>query len=105
MKNNFFSVDDKRMTCVRPSLKTDHHVRFFSQKVDHFSFSFITPLRADHHNVGHQSTIWRTDLMFGTFLSSSTASLGAGVSIFTTERASPFFASNETCIWEMLILR
>ena len=47
------AVDNQSMPGIVSALKTDHHIGAFRKPVDNFSFSFVAPLRADDHYVGH----------------------------------------------------
>ena len=46
-----FAVDDERVSCVVPTLETDHCMRTLGQKIYDCAFSLIAPLSADYDDV------------------------------------------------------
>ena len=48
MKRVLFAVDHNRMACVTASLGPDNVFRLCREEVNGFSFSFVSPLRADY---------------------------------------------------------
>ena len=47
------AIDHQRMTGVVTALEAYHHVGALRQPVDDLAFSFVAPLRADDHHIGH----------------------------------------------------
>ena len=51
MQDRFLTAYHQRMSGVMPTLKTHHALRVIGQPVDNFAFAFVTPLRADDHDI------------------------------------------------------
>ena len=53
MTDELFAVYNNGMPGIVSALKSHNNVRKFRQKIDDFTFAFITPLGSDNYDVGH----------------------------------------------------
>src|SRR5512135_693876 len=53
MQNYLLVLHNESMTGIISTLKTNHVIRELGENIDHFPFSFITPLSTNNDNISH----------------------------------------------------
>lgn len=54
VENDFFVIEFEGMTGVGSTLKTNHKVRFRTEKIDDLTFTFIAPLGTNYNSCTHK---------------------------------------------------
>lgn len=66
MEDGFLATHDQRVTCVVAALETNNNVSITSEKIDDFTFAFVSPLRPDDRDVSHSLLrAWTWDFRIG----------------------------------------
>ena len=53
VQNTLLTIDDESVTGVVAALETDDRLGILCQHIDNLAFAFVSPLRAENHDIGH----------------------------------------------------